>query len=102
VTLGKRAPDGTNSSQKDLFIVYRVHFQDYTYWRPFSGQKRPPVETRDFPTLERAEAFRAAMPHDDCLLATITPVPTPRAKRKQLAPELPGGRMRAVGRSLTL
>jgi hypothetical protein len=83
-------------------FLYRVHVRDFRYWVPFAGQKKPPVETFDFQSLEDAQAYRAGLPADDGCIVTITPVPPPRARKAQVAPELLGGRMHAVGRKLTL
>jgi hypothetical protein len=61
---------------------HRVHFQDFRNYVPFTGQKRPTVQTFDFPSLEEARAFRAGLPIDDQCVATITPVPAPKVRKQ--------------------
>jgi hypothetical protein len=83
-------------------ISYRVHFHDLRSWTPFIGQKKPAVQTFDFPSLDAAKAFHSVLPKDEWCVATITSIPPPKARKQQLAPELIGGCMHVVGRKLTL
>ena len=80
---------------------FRVHIQDFRRWTPFAGEKKPAVWTQDFRSLADAQTFRTSLPRDANYLTTITPTPSPRARKSQPAPELSGGRMHAIGRKLT-
>jgi hypothetical protein len=81
---------------------YRVHFQDFRPWTPFVDQKMPEVQTFDFDSFEDAQVFHSSLPKDERCVATITQIPPPKARKRQLAPELCGGGMCVVGRKLTL
>jgi len=58
---------------------WRLHVQDFSAHR--FGQERPKPWFKDYQTRAEADTARMLVAHSDAVVATVTPVPMPGAKK---------------------